>query len=117
MSEELTKGKGGIIGKNIGKQGLPVLNVGNPGNSGGGRPPNLIRAACRESFDKRIPILESIADDETASPRARIAAVHELSAIGLPTQQEVAGVDGESIKAEVKVFVHYDEVKIPQTDE
>ena len=79
----------GKTGKNIGKQGLPVLNVGNPGNSGGsGRPPSAIRARCRGSFDARIPVAESIADDPNASASDRLRAIDVLAKYGLPLQVE-----------------------------
>jgi len=67
-----------------------LLSGGMPGNRGGtGRPPDLIRQRCRESFDKRIPILEQIADDRlkkgSAQPkvRDRILALSELAKVGL----------------------------------
>lgn len=47
------------------------LLVGNPGNAGGGRPPSVIRARCRGSFEERIPVLEAIADGE-ASERIEV---------------------------------------------
>lgn len=48
------------------------LLVGNPGNTGGsGRPPSVIRERCRGSFDRRIPVLEAIADGE-ASERIEV---------------------------------------------
>ena len=69
--------------------GGALLAGGKPGNRGGGRPPDLIRQRCRESFDKRIPILEQIADDRlkkgSAQPkvRDRILALSELAKVGL----------------------------------
>jgi hypothetical protein len=38
----------------------PWNTGGKPGRSG--RPPSLVRAACREAFDDRIPLLRHIAD-------------------------------------------------------
>ena len=59
------------------------------GNRGGsGRPPDVVRKRCRESFDKRIPILERIADDklgkgsEQPRVRDRIMALNELARVG-----------------------------------
>jgi hypothetical protein len=41
-----------------------ALQVGNPGNRGGGRPPSELRARLRGSFAERIPVIEDIADGE-----------------------------------------------------
>ena len=49
--------------KNFNRVGAPVLNVGNPGNKGGGRPKSEVRAACASAFDARIPKLQEIADN------------------------------------------------------
>jgi hypothetical protein len=51
--------------------GNGLLQVGNPGNVGGGRPPSVIRERCRGSFERRIPVLEQIADGE-ASERIEV---------------------------------------------
>lgn len=48
-----------------------------------GRPPNLIRAALRASFEERLRILESIADDGKCSPSDRIRALELLAKYGL----------------------------------
>jgi hypothetical protein len=53
-------------------RGLPAhLTPGNPGNTGGkkgrsGRPPSKIREMLRGSFEKRVKVLEAIADGEVA---------------------------------------------------
>ena len=66
-----------------------LLAGGKPGNKGGtGRPPDVVRQHCRESFDKRISILERIADDklgkgsEQPRVRDRIMALNELARVG-----------------------------------
>ena len=66
------------------------LSGGIPGHKGsGGRPPDVIRKRCCESFDKRIPILEQIADDklheDSEQPRVRdrIMAIDQLARVGL----------------------------------
>jgi hypothetical protein len=52
--------------------GNGLLRVGNPHNAGGtGRPPSLIRARCRGSFEARLHVLEAIADGE-ASERIEV---------------------------------------------
>lgn len=68
-----------------GKHGGRLL-TGNPGNKGGtGRPPDAIRATCRDSFDTRIATLEQIADDTNADPALRIRAIEALAKYGLGT--------------------------------
>ena len=39
-----------------------LLSGGVPGNKGGGRPSSAIRETLRASFEKRIPVLEQVAD-------------------------------------------------------
>ncbi len=52
-------------------------------NKGGtGAPPSKVREACRESFGKRIPILETIADNDEARDLDRIAAMAALGKYG-----------------------------------
>jgi hypothetical protein len=57
-----------------------------------GRPPDAIRRALRASFEKRLPILEEIADgkDPEAKPSDRIKAVDTLAKYGLGTIQEMS---------------------------
>ncbi len=70
-----------------------LLRSGNPGNVGGtGRPASLVRLRCRGSFDQRIPVLESIADDRAASASDRIAAVDKLGKYGLDARTQM-GID------------------------
>lgn len=84
-----------------------TLQVGNPGNAGGtGRPPSAIREALRGSFDRRIAILEQIADGDavvkvkdafgketgttvSASPADRLKAIDTLARYGLGTTKEL----------------------------
>jgi len=91
-------------GKNIGAQGLPVLNVGNPGNKGGtGRPTSEIRAKCRGSFDERIKVAEQIADAKESTDSDKLRALDLLGKYGLPAQQEQSGPDGGPIDATITV--------------
>ncbi|HWT46722.1 MAG TPA: hypothetical protein VN085_12185, partial [Vicinamibacterales bacterium] len=50
---------------------------------GAGRPPSVVRAASRQAYDERIPILATIADDKNAEAKDRIAAIKALGAFGL----------------------------------
>ena len=71
---------------------------------GGGRPPDVIRQRCRESFDKRIPILEKIADDlvkkSSDQPRVRdrIMALGELARHGFGTGTQIVAAQMETPK-------------------
>lgn len=104
-------------GKNIGKQGQRVLNVGNPGNKGGtGRPPSAVRKACLLAFDKRIKVLEQIADDKTQDAKTRIDAIEKLGKYGLGTKQEVTGEDGGPMQSDVRIIVEVVE-KVNEIDE
>ena len=87
--------------------GGALLSGGIPGRSGppkgsGGRPPDMIRQRCRESFDKRIPILEKIADDklkkgsEQPRVRDRIMALDALAKHGFGTGTQVVAAQAES---------------------
>lgn len=75
-----------------------ALRVGNPGNAGGpGRPPSAVRAACAESFDTRIPVLEQIADDPKVSKSDRLKAMDLLGKYGGLLKAEIGGslgIDG-----------------------
>jgi hypothetical protein len=53
-------------------------------NAGGtGRPPSQIRAAYAQSFDKRLYIYESIADNKRGKPSDRLAAMDSMGKFGL----------------------------------
>ena len=69
------------------KHGGALLSGDSPTNhvSGPGRPPSAIRRALRESFDKRLPVLEKIADSTTPETKDsdRIRAVEVLGKYGL----------------------------------
>ena len=81
-----------------------ALNPGGTlGNRGGtGRPPDLIRQRCREAFDKRIPILEKIADDkvrkgsEQPRVRDRIMALDALAKHGFGPVTQIVAAQAES---------------------
>ncbi len=49
-----------------------------PGAQNAGRPPSAVRAACRDAFARRIPILEAIADNSTSAPGDRLRALDLL---------------------------------------
>lgn len=87
----------GNIGKNIGMQGLPVLNIGNPGNKGGpGRPKSEIRRACAEAFYDRIPMLAKIADaeEEGATTKTdRLKAIDLLGKYGVGNSSDITSGD------------------------
>lgn len=57
--------------------------TGNPGNKGGtGRPKSEVRAALAQAFDKRIPLLESIADNESLPESERMKAMEMMGKYG-----------------------------------
>jgi len=58
---------------------------------GAGRPSSEIRAICREGFAKRIPRLEAIIDNPEARDSDKIAAMAQLSKIGIGELQENTG--------------------------
>lgn len=62
------------------EHGGSLLSSGKPGNRGGtGRPSNIIRQRCAQSFESRIAVAEAIADDSTAKPSERLAALELLA--------------------------------------
>lgn len=87
------------ISKNISKAGVPVLNVGNPGNKGGpGRPKSEVVAACRQGFDERIPILTQIAEDPNASQSDRLKAIDLLGKYGQLQHIEINSTGSMTVK-------------------
>lgn len=73
-----------------------------PGNQGGtGRPPSSIKALLRESFAKRIPVLEDVADDKEARAGDRIRAIEVLGTFDLRDK----GEDDISEHPEARRFV------------
>ncbi len=82
--------------KNIGSQGLAVLNVGNPGNKGGGRPSNYIRQQFREALsDDVIAQLQKDARDPKIN--VRYAAINTLAKYGIAQSMEIVGVDAQAL--------------------
>ncbi len=57
-----------------------------------GRPPSEVRAALRQAFADRLPILTDIADDAMLPPSERLRALEMLARHGLGTVMEL-GVD------------------------
>lgn len=107
-----------------------------PGNTGGkpgrsGRPPSALREALRESFEKRIPVLEQIADGVavvkvkvkgpdgekesealmSASPSDRIRAVDLMGKYGVGTVHEVS-VD--AVRARLRETIGVIRERLPQ---
>lgn len=69
--------------------GGALFHGGVPGHRGGtGRPPSAIRERCRGGFDRRIKVLEEIADDPSLPTRDRIRAIDVLGKYGLGAHQE-----------------------------
>lgn len=68
--------------------GNGLLQIGNPGNAGGGRPASQIRERCRGSFERRIPVLEQIADGK-GDDSDRLKAVDLLGKYGLDSRTQL----------------------------
>lgn len=89
-------------GKNIGAQGMPVLNVGNPGNKGGpGRTPNELRQLARESMPLAIQKANDIIAGKKGTlpptPAEVIRAGEFLSKLAVPTQSEVIEIKDDQV--------------------
>ena len=70
------------------------LQVGNPGNRGGpGRPRDRVRLASLLSFEKRIPVLEQIADGQC------VERVKVVGGDGAPVEVERSAAVSERIRA------------------
>jgi hypothetical protein len=65
--------------------------------AGPGRPPSQVKAAARESFAVRIPVLEKIADSAKAKHTDRIRAVEVLGRMGL-----MGNISTEDVKQALK---------------
>lgn len=71
-----------------------ALQVGNPGNAGGsGRPSSALRERLRGSLERRVQVLEEIADDPEADDADRIRAIDVLAKYGLGTLRELSVED------------------------
>jgi hypothetical protein len=71
--------------------GGALFNGGKRGNRGG-RPPSEIRKAALRSLDKRIPVLDRIADNPKARDADRINAVKTLASIGFGASMAMSEV-------------------------
>ena len=70
--------------------GGALLAGGIPGHRGaGGRPPSALREVMRLSLEKRIPVLEQLADNAEVAPRDRIKALEVLARFGVGSASEV----------------------------
>jgi hypothetical protein len=67
--------------------------------AGPGRPPDKIRAALRNAFDKRRFILETLADDADADANVRMKAMEMLAKYGLGTP--TAAVDSQGNQTDI----------------
>ena len=65
------------------------LRTGNPGNRGGGRTPDELRALMREPLAKAIPLVVKMIHDSDTGSRDRLAAVDFLARYSIGTKQEV----------------------------
>ena len=63
-----------------------------PGAPNAGRPPSEVRAALRQAFADRLPIITGIADDAMLPPTDRLRALEVMARHGLGTVTEL-GVD------------------------
>ena len=59
-----------------------LLTRGMPGNKGGGRPRSKVKALSALEYEKRIPALGAIADDEAERATDRIRAIDVLGRHG-----------------------------------
>ena len=59
---KMTKGTDSKVGELIPQDHGGALRVGNPGNKGGGRTPDELRALFREPLAKLLPVVEQIAE-------------------------------------------------------
>lgn len=62
-----------------------------PGAPNAGRPPDVVRRACREAFADRVPMLADLADNGT--PEVRLRALDMLGRYGLGTSFTFDGSD------------------------
>lgn len=81
---------------------MPGLNGGTLRRGGNktpgiGRPSSTVREKCRGSFEKRIRVLEKIADDPKSNDSDRIRAVDTLGKYGGLQQFDVVS-DGEGLR-------------------
>lgn len=91
---------------------------GNKFAKGGARPNSgpkklSVRQLCAAEFEKRVPILCTIADDDKGRPLDRIAALKELARIGVPEKMlhEMTGKDGGPIETQSRQTFDYDGFK------
>jgi len=73
----------------------PRRGVGKAGRSG--RPPSVIRQKLRGSFEDRIKVLESIADDKKASKADRMRALDLMAKYGMGTTSTATDTEGNDV--------------------
>src|SRR5690242_19310454 len=66
----------------------------NPGAPGAGRPPDAVRAACREAFADRVPMLAELAD--IGMPDVRLRALDMLARYGLGSSFTIEPADAQT---------------------
>lgn len=69
-----------------------ALRRGGTNKGGTGRPPSEIRRAALKSLDKRLQVLDKIADNEKSRDADRIAAIKALASIGFGATMAMAEV-------------------------
>ena len=80
-----------------------------PGNTpGSGRPPSEVRAACRESFYARIPLLERIADGN-GTDEQRISAIDKLGKYGLS-----GAVSADDVRERLRATLNEIRIALPE---
>lgn len=86
-----------------------------PGAPNAGRPPDAVRAACREAFSERVPMLAELAD--TGTPDVRLRALDMLGRYGLGTSFTIEPQDrgtGVVILPALDIPSYQDEQAVPQ---
>lgn len=84
-----------------------------PGAGGGpqpgsGRPPSVVRAASREAYYDRIPLLTQIADDTEQATADRLNAIKALGGFGLS-----GAVSADDVRARLQATLNEIRASLP----
>ena len=86
-----------------------------PGGTGaGGRPPSAVRAALREAFSDRVPLLEKIADDDEAPLAERLRAVSIMG--DYSDIKPKGGYNEDDVRSRLQLTLHLIRQELPEDE-
>lgn len=84
------------------------------GDNGGGTPPSAVRAALREAFVDRVPLLTAIADDDEAPLRERLKAVSIMG--DYSDIKPKGGYNEDDVRSRLQLTLHLIRQELPEDE-